>query len=70
MDVDAFEFRREMGPLVDYFLFCVPVVLVRPRAIKGCGPFGGEAVIAPGVGDDVFGRYSCIFDLPVIPLDF
>ena len=70
VNVDAFEFRRKMGPLIHYFLFFVPVILVRPRAVKGCGPFGGKAIIAPSVGDDVFGRYSCIFDLPVIPLDF
>ena len=70
VDVEAFEFRRKMGPLIHYFLFFVPVVLVRPGAVKLCGPLGGEAIITPGIGDDVFGRYSCIFDLPVIPLDF
>ncbi len=70
VDVDAFEFRRKMGPLVHYLLFFVPVILVRPRVVEVCGPFGGEAIVAAGVGDDVFGRDSSIFDLPVTPLDF
>ena len=70
VDIDAFELRCEMGPLVDYFLLSVPVVLVRPRPIKRCRPFGRETIIAPGSGDDVFGRYPRISDFPVIPLDF
>ena len=70
VDVDAFKFRRKMGPLVHYFLFFDPVILVRPRAVKICGPFGGEAIIAPSIGDDIFGRHPCPLDLLVISLNF
>ena len=66
---ESFDFCCEVRPLIHRFLLLYPVVLINPETVQVCRPLGGKAIIGACIWNNIFGRYSSVFYLPIISLD-